>query len=229
MTAWGNLPSALPPHGTVLAWARGCRAMNANPGTSVSCPNWRCNGRCGFPPSRKLDTDTLARLEPAMSRAECPCVRRAAPSAVPQPGVPPAFRADLSRTRKRPVTGDPTIRRPQATRWPGFTAHSRTLLPAASWPSGTPIAPHTPSARTLPPFCASAVASQRAGLHWTEPADLCVVACLSGCRASRYSAGGGDAGSVGMPRAGRSGLTCGRVTGPVAMSVWRSPTPGTRS
>jgi hypothetical protein len=143
MTAWGNLPSALPPHGTVLAWARGCRAMNANPGTSVSCPNWRCNGRCGFPPSRKLDTDTLARLEPAMSRAECPCVRRAAPSAVPQPGVPPAFRADLSRTRKRPVTGDPTIRRPQATRWPGFTAHSRTLLPAASWPSGTPIAPHT--------------------------------------------------------------------------------------
>src|ERR1700685_3653192 len=25
MTAWRNLPSALPPHGTVLAWARGCR------------------------------------------------------------------------------------------------------------------------------------------------------------------------------------------------------------
>jgi hypothetical protein len=25
MTAWGNLPPALPPHGTVLAWARGCR------------------------------------------------------------------------------------------------------------------------------------------------------------------------------------------------------------
>ena len=25
MTAWGKLPPALPPHGTVLAWARGCR------------------------------------------------------------------------------------------------------------------------------------------------------------------------------------------------------------
>ena len=25
MTAWSNLPPALPPHGTVLAWARGCR------------------------------------------------------------------------------------------------------------------------------------------------------------------------------------------------------------
>jgi hypothetical protein len=25
MTAWGNLPPALPPHGTVLAWTRGCR------------------------------------------------------------------------------------------------------------------------------------------------------------------------------------------------------------
>jgi hypothetical protein len=36
MTAQGNLPPALPPHGTVLAWARGCRAMNANPGTSLS-------------------------------------------------------------------------------------------------------------------------------------------------------------------------------------------------
>jgi len=72
-----------------------------------------------------------------------PPVRRATPSAVPQPGVPPAFRAESSRTHKRPVTGDPTIRRPQATRWPRFTAHSRTLLPAASGPPGTPIAPHT--------------------------------------------------------------------------------------
>jgi len=25
MTAWGDLPPALPPHGTVQAWARGCR------------------------------------------------------------------------------------------------------------------------------------------------------------------------------------------------------------
>ena len=25
MTAWGNLPPAPPPHGTVLAWTRGCR------------------------------------------------------------------------------------------------------------------------------------------------------------------------------------------------------------
>src|ERR1700751_2486766 len=25
MTAWGNLPPALPSHDTVLAWARGCR------------------------------------------------------------------------------------------------------------------------------------------------------------------------------------------------------------
>ena len=34
-----------------------------------------------------------------------PRMRRAAPSAMSQPGVSPAFRADSSRARKRPVTG----------------------------------------------------------------------------------------------------------------------------
>ena len=31
MTAWSNLPPALPPHGTVLAWVRGCRCDECEP------------------------------------------------------------------------------------------------------------------------------------------------------------------------------------------------------
>src|SRR5262249_42286875 len=47
MTAQGNLP----PHGTVLAWARGCRCDECEPGYKRLCPNRHCKGRPGFPPS----------------------------------------------------------------------------------------------------------------------------------------------------------------------------------
>src|ERR1700690_2940264 len=53
MTAWRDLPPAPPPHGTVLAW-RGPLRLAAQP------------------EPRKLDADTLARLEPAVAQSECP-------------------------------------------------------------------------------------------------------------------------------------------------------------
>jgi hypothetical protein len=75
MTAWGNLPPALPPHGTVLAWARGCRCEECEREhqSFVSELAWRGPLRLPAQPApRKLDADTLARLEPAVSQAECP-------------------------------------------------------------------------------------------------------------------------------------------------------------
>ena len=35
------------------------------------------------------------------------------------------------------------VQQPRAASWPGFTAHSHTLLPATSWPLGTPVAPYS--------------------------------------------------------------------------------------
>ena len=75
MTAWGNLPSAPPPHGTVLAWARGCRCEECE------CEYKRFVSELALraplripaqPEPRKMDADTLARLEPAVSQSECP-------------------------------------------------------------------------------------------------------------------------------------------------------------
>jgi len=75
MTAWGSLPPAPPPHGTVLAWARGCRCEECEREYQrfVSELAWR--GPPGLPAApepRKLDADTRARLEPAVRQAECP-------------------------------------------------------------------------------------------------------------------------------------------------------------
>ena len=75
MTAWGNLPPALPPHGTVLAWARGCRCEECEREYQlfVSELAMRRRPRLATPPEpRKLDADTRARLEPAVSQSECP-------------------------------------------------------------------------------------------------------------------------------------------------------------
>ena len=74
MTAWGNLPPALPPHGTVLAWARGCRCEQCEREYQrfVSELALRPLRLPGQPEPRKLDADTLARLEPAVSQSECP-------------------------------------------------------------------------------------------------------------------------------------------------------------
>jgi hypothetical protein len=75
MTAWGNLPSAMPPHGTVLAWARGCRCDECEREYQRFVSELALRGPLRLPAQpepRKLDADTLARLEPAVSQSECP-------------------------------------------------------------------------------------------------------------------------------------------------------------
>jgi hypothetical protein len=75
MTAWSNLPPALPPHGTVLAWARGCRCGECGPGYQRFVSELALRGPVRLPAEpepRKLDADTRARLEPAVSRYACP-------------------------------------------------------------------------------------------------------------------------------------------------------------
>src|SRR5258708_1553390 len=66
MTAWSNLPPALPPHGTVLAWARGCRCDECEPEYQRFVSELALRGPLRLPAQpepRKLDADTLARLE----------------------------------------------------------------------------------------------------------------------------------------------------------------------
>ena len=75
MTAWGNLPPALPPHGTVLAWARGCRCEECEREHQRLVSELALRGPLRLPAQpepRKLDADTRARLEPAVSQSECP-------------------------------------------------------------------------------------------------------------------------------------------------------------
>jgi hypothetical protein len=75
MTAWGHLPPALPPHGTVLAWARGCRCDECETEYRRLVSELALRGPLRLPAqpeARKLDADTLARLEPAVRRSECP-------------------------------------------------------------------------------------------------------------------------------------------------------------
>jgi hypothetical protein len=75
VTAWSNLPPALPPHGTVLAWARGCRCDDCESEHQRFVSGLALRGPLQLPAQpepRKLDADTLARLEPAVSRSECP-------------------------------------------------------------------------------------------------------------------------------------------------------------
>jgi hypothetical protein len=75
MTGWGNLPPALPPHGTVLAWARGCRCEECERQYQRLVSELALRGPLRLPAQpepRKLDADTLARLEPAVSQSECP-------------------------------------------------------------------------------------------------------------------------------------------------------------
>jgi hypothetical protein len=75
MTAWGNLPAALPPHGTVLAWARGCRCEECEREYQRFVSELAVRGPLRLasqPEPRKLSADTLARLEPAVRQSECP-------------------------------------------------------------------------------------------------------------------------------------------------------------
>jgi len=75
MTAWGNLPPALPPHGTVLAWARGCRCDECASEHRHFLSELARQGPLRLPAEpepRKLDADTLARLEPAVIGSQCP-------------------------------------------------------------------------------------------------------------------------------------------------------------
>jgi hypothetical protein len=75
MSAWSNLPPALPPHGTVLAWARGCRCDECEPGYRRFVSELALRGPLRLPAQPqppKLDADTLARLEPAVRHSPCP-------------------------------------------------------------------------------------------------------------------------------------------------------------
>jgi hypothetical protein len=75
MTAWGNLPPAPPQHGTVLAWARGCRCEECEREYQGFVSDLALRGPVRLPAApepRKLNADTRARLEPAVSQAECP-------------------------------------------------------------------------------------------------------------------------------------------------------------
>jgi hypothetical protein len=56
-------------------------------------------------------------------------------------------------------------RRPRADRWRGFTAHSRTLLPATSWPPRTPIAPVPFGAHTAADLLGNLVAEMATRRH----------------------------------------------------------------
>jgi len=75
MTAWGNLPPALPSHGTVLAWVRGCRCEECGYEYERFVSGLAVRERLSLPAQpepRKLDADTAARLEPAVRLSECP-------------------------------------------------------------------------------------------------------------------------------------------------------------
>src|SRR5690348_18421304 len=75
MTAWGSLPPALPAHGTVLAWVRGCRCDDCEGEHERFMFELALRGPVRLPAEpepRKMDADTLARLEPAVSQSECP-------------------------------------------------------------------------------------------------------------------------------------------------------------
>jgi len=96
MTAWGSLPPALPPHGTVLAWARGCRCGECEREHESFVSELALRGPLMLPARpepRKLDADTLARLEPAVRQSECPvcgapCHQRCRNLAFPQHFTP---------------------------------------------------------------------------------------------------------------------------------------------
>jgi hypothetical protein len=75
VTGWSDLPPALPRHGTVLAWARGCRCDECDREHDRLVSEVALRGPPRLPAApepRKLDADTLARLEPAVLRSECP-------------------------------------------------------------------------------------------------------------------------------------------------------------
>src|SRR5690242_10546030 len=75
MTGWGYLPRALAPHGTVLAWARGCRCEECEGEYRRLVSELARRGPvrlAAVPEPRRLDADTRARLEPAVRGSECP-------------------------------------------------------------------------------------------------------------------------------------------------------------
>src|SRR5258708_8336182 len=75
MAEWGNLPPALPPHGTVLAWARGCRCDECEREYKRLVSELALRGPLRLPAQpqpRKLDADTLPRLQPAVHRPSSP-------------------------------------------------------------------------------------------------------------------------------------------------------------
>jgi hypothetical protein len=81
------------------------------------------------PEPYKLDADTRAGLEPAVGQSECPVCGALPHQRRRNLAFPPAFRAD---SPERTAARDREDRRLRAARWPGFTAHSRALLPATS-------------------------------------------------------------------------------------------------
>jgi hypothetical protein len=75
MTAWGNLPPAPPPHGTVLAWTQGCRCDECEGEYQRFLSELELRRPLRLPAQpepRKLDAGTRARLEPAVRLSECP-------------------------------------------------------------------------------------------------------------------------------------------------------------
>jgi hypothetical protein len=75
MTAWGSLPPAPPPHGTVLAWVLGCRFDDCEGEYQRFVSDLALRPPVRLPAEsqpRKMDADTMARLEPAVSQSECP-------------------------------------------------------------------------------------------------------------------------------------------------------------
>jgi hypothetical protein len=75
MDVRGDLPPALPPHGTVLAWARGCRCDDCEREYQKLESELAARRPIRLPAApepRKMDADTRARLEPAVSQYDCP-------------------------------------------------------------------------------------------------------------------------------------------------------------
>src|SRR6476659_10080093 len=110
MTAWGSLPPAPPPHGTVLAWARGCRCEQCEHEYQRFVSELALRGPLRLPAApepRKLDADTRASLG-------APCAVRCAISgaatwrspSISRRRIPSAEAADEARlTRQVPVPG----------------------------------------------------------------------------------------------------------------------------
>jgi glycine/D-amino acid oxidase-like deaminating enzyme len=73
---WRDIPPAPAPHGTFLAWHRGCRCDKCEAANQEFLAELKLRARnhedWGRPTARKLSADERARLDPAVRARTCP-------------------------------------------------------------------------------------------------------------------------------------------------------------